>query len=101
MSVSNPELDPDSQLSEKASKLAEYLIQAVTENNGVMYTKGKFIKDDVGLTPKEIGQLMTQLEEECVTLDVEPWSYTGATTWRIELQQPRVTQQKPMQQLAD
>jgi hypothetical protein len=38
----------------------------------------------VGLTPKEIGALMVKLRDSAAELEVEKWSYTGATTWRVQ-----------------
>ena len=49
-----------------------------------MYFKSKFIAEEVGLSPKEIGALMVKLRDSASELTVEKWSYTSATTWRIE-----------------
>lgn len=79
----NTQMNPsDTSLNEKAQQLAEYLRHEAS--NGEMYFKGKFIADDVGLSPKEIGALITQLQESVDDLTIEQWSYTGATTWRVE-----------------
>ncbi|MCU4800447.1 hypothetical protein SAMN05216559_0689 [Halomicrobium zhouii] len=51
--------------------------------DGEMYFKSKFIADEVGLSPKEIGALMVKLKDSA-ELEVEKWSYTSATTWRVE-----------------
>jgi hypothetical protein len=66
----------------KEERLKQYLLDRAEE--GEMYFKGKFISDDVDLSPKEIGALMVKLSESATELTVEKWSYTGATTWRIE-----------------
>ncbi|WP_302084009.1 DUF7123 family protein [Salinibaculum rarum] len=66
---------------EKLAHLRDYLLDEITD--GEQYIKGKFIADDVGLSAKEIGQLLLRLQDECSTLEVEKWSYTSATTWRI------------------
>jgi hypothetical protein len=52
--------------------------------DGELYFKSKFIADDVGLSPKEIGALMVKLRDDATDLSVEKWSYTSATTWRVE-----------------
>lgn len=66
----------------KEERLKQYLLDRAQD--GEMYFKGKFIADDVGLSPKEIGALMVKLRDSAAELTVEKWSYTGATTWRVE-----------------
>ncbi len=66
----------------KEERLKEYLLDRAED--GEMYFKGKFISDEVDLSPKEIGALMVKLSESASELTVEKWSYTGATTWRVE-----------------
>ena len=71
---------PDAELS-KADRLAAYLRSEAAD--GETYFKAKFISDDVGLSPKEIGALIVQLQDSVSDLRIEKWSYTGATTWRV------------------
>jgi hypothetical protein len=79
MSVTaNPSTEADS----KEERLKQYLVQKAQD--GEMYFKSKFIADEVGLSPKEIGALMVKLRDSAGELKVEKWSYTSATTWRIE-----------------
>jgi hypothetical protein len=66
----------------KEERLTRYLREKVDE--GEMYFKSKFISDDVELSPKEIGALMVKLSNSAGELTVEKWSYTSATTWRVE-----------------
>ena len=66
----------------KEERLKQYLLDRVQD--GEVYFKGKFISDDVDLSPKEIGALMVKLRDSATELTVEKWSYTGATTWRVE-----------------
>ena len=66
----------------KDARLKEYLAERAAD--GEIYFKSKFIADDVGLSPKEIGALMVKLSESAESLTIEQWSYTGATTWRVE-----------------
>ena len=77
-STEEAELSP----SDKEDRLKDYLRERVED--GELYFKGKFIADDVGLSPKEIGALMVKLSESASDLEVEKWSYTSATTWRVE-----------------
>ncbi|MFC7323338.1 hypothetical protein ACFQMF_01960 [Halorubrum rutilum] len=81
--TANPSANADStdDLS-KEERLKRYLLDRAQD--GEMYFKGKFIADDVDLSPKEIGALMVKLRDSATELTVEKWSYTGATTWRIE-----------------
>lgn len=65
----------------KKQRLEQYLRDQLED--GEMYFKSKFIADDVGLSPKEIGALMVQLKDTATDIDIEKWSYTGATTWRV------------------
>jgi len=66
----------------KAERLRQYLRERAAA--GDRYFKSKFIAEDVELSPKEIGALIVRLQESATELSIEPWSYTGATTWRVE-----------------
>ncbi len=66
----------------KEERLKAYLAQKAED--GEMYFKSKFIADEVGLSPKEIGALMVKIRDSASELEVEKWSYTSATTWRVE-----------------
>lgn len=68
---------------DKESRLERYLRDQATD--GEMYFKSKFIADEVGLSPKQIGALMVKLRESTSDLEIEKWSYTSATTWRVAL----------------
>jgi len=65
----------------KAERLAAFLREEAAD--GETYFKAKFIADDVGLSPKEIGALIVQLQGSMQDLEIEKWAYTGATTWRV------------------
>ena len=71
--------DPSSD--SKEDRLRRYLRERAAE--GELYFKSKFIADDVGLSPKEIGALMVKLRDSTTDLTIEKWSYTSATTWRV------------------
>ncbi|WP_193309351.1 hypothetical protein [Halorubrum halophilum] len=66
---------------EKADRLAAFLREEAAD--GETYLKAKFIADDVDLSPKEIGALIVQLQDSVQGIEIEKWSYTGATTWRV------------------
>jgi hypothetical protein len=50
---------PSTDGSSKEERLKQYLLEKAQD--GEMYFKSKFIADDVGLSPKEIGALMVKL----------------------------------------
>jgi hypothetical protein len=66
----------------KEARLANYLRERA--DAGDMYFKSKFIAEEVGLSAKEIGALIVKLQDSVDDLSIERWSYTGATTWRVE-----------------
>ncbi|MFC6974577.1 hypothetical protein ACFQL1_07600 [Halomicroarcula sp. GCM10025709] len=66
----------------KEERLKSFLAEKAAD--GEMYFKSKFIAEEVGLSPKEIGALMVKLKDSASELQVEKWSYTSATTWRVE-----------------
>jgi hypothetical protein len=72
--------EPDSP--SKEARLKNFLVQKAED--GEMYFKSKFIADEVELSPKEIGALMVKLKDSASELTIEKWSYTSATTWRVE-----------------
>ena len=73
---------PSNEEPNKEDRLKSFLREKAAD--GEMYFKSKFIADEVGLSPKEIGALMVKLRESAADLHVEKWSYTSATTWRVE-----------------
>ncbi|MEF8975377.1 MAG: hypothetical protein V5A21_04005 [Halapricum sp.] len=79
----SPERAEPESTDSKEERLRSYLREKVA-NKGELYFKSKFIADEVGLSPKEIGALMVKLKDSATDIEVEKWSYTSATTWRIE-----------------
>jgi len=73
--------EADESTASKADRLAAFLREEAAD--GETYFKAKFIADDVELSPKEIGALIVQLQDSVQDLEIEKWSYTGATTWRV------------------
>ncbi|GAA0673030.1 hypothetical protein ACFQDG_04705 [Natronoarchaeum mannanilyticum] len=81
--TSQPSTDGEQPTTEsKEQRLRGFLAEKATD--GELYFKSKFIADEVGLSPKEIGALMVKLSDSCTDLEIEKWSYTSATTWRVE-----------------
>lgn len=71
----------ESEAEAKETRLLEYLRDRAAD--GELYFKSKFIADDVELSTKEIGALMVKLQDKASDIEIEKWSYTGATTWRV------------------
>lgn len=83
MSAISSKRNTESLPANKEERLRAYLRRQTAEENGEVYFKSKFIADDVGLSPKEIGALMCKLCDSATELSIEKWSYTSATTWRV------------------
>jgi len=66
---------------EKLERLSEYLRRQTAD--GEYYFKSKYIADDLGLTPKEIGNLIPKLRDSETELSIDRWGYANATTWRV------------------
>ncbi|WP_135534786.1 MULTISPECIES: hypothetical protein [Halostella] len=82
MSATSQPSTEDPTTENKEDRLKQFLRQKATD--GELYFKSKFIADEVDLSPKEIGALMVKLSDSASELEVEKWSYTSATTWRVE-----------------
>ncbi|MFB6108971.1 MAG: hypothetical protein ABEJ82_09080 [Haloplanus sp.] len=81
--TAEPSTDADAEdAPTKEERLKQFLVSKAQD--GELYFKSKFIADEVGLSPKEIGALMVKLRDSASELTIEKWSYTSATTWRIE-----------------
>ena len=78
--TAQPAVESDGQPS-KQQRLKRYLVEKAAD--GELYFKSKFIADEVELSPKEIGALMVKLSESATDIEIEKWSYTSATTWRV------------------
>lgn len=65
----------------KRDRLEAYLRARV--GDGEFYFKSRYVADEVGLSPKEIGAIMVELAEDAEEIDISRWSYTNATTWRV------------------
>jgi hypothetical protein len=68
----------------KRSLLAAYLREQA--RNGNHYFKSKFISEEVGLSPYEIGNLMYELQDAS-ELKIEKWGNARATTWYVAHQE--------------
>jgi hypothetical protein len=82
MSATTQSPSDDAETESKYERLQAYLSERAED--GELYFKSKFIADEVGLSAKEIGALMVKLKDSATDLEIEKWSYTSATTWRVE-----------------
>ncbi|MFT4946490.1 MAG: hypothetical protein ACI8TL_000726 [Natronomonas sp.] len=64
----------------KGQQLLRYLESEVDDE---CYLKSRFVAREIDLSAKEIGAMMSRLQDEPVGLTVEKWSYTNGTTWRV------------------
>ena len=65
----------------KTARLEQYLRRQVAE--GERYFKSRFIAEDLELSAQEIGAAFKKLSERSSQLQIEPWSYSSGTTWRV------------------
>jgi len=65
----------------KAARLERYLRRQVEA--GERYFKSRFIAEDLELSAQEIGAAFKKLSERSSQLQIEPWSYSSGTTWRV------------------
>jgi hypothetical protein len=67
--------------STQVDRLREYLQERADDEE--YYFKSKHVAGDLGLTPKQVGTLVTKLRERETELSIERWGYANATTWRV------------------
>ena len=70
---------------DKERLLAGYLRERARGTSGSLYVKSKFIAEEIDLSPREIGACLHRLQDTDQQLEIEQWSYTNATTWRVTL----------------
>ena len=66
----------------KARPLVAYL-RARVRAEGAFYVKSRFVAEDLGLSAKEVGAFMRQLQDRDVGPAVDAWAYTNGTTWYV------------------
>lgn len=67
---------------QKRRHVEQYLLEL--SDDGPVFVKSKFVADDLPLSSREVGTAIGRLQSDSDRLDVEKWSYTNATTWRVE-----------------
>lgn len=69
------------QESPNVDRLRQYLHRHIEA--GETYFKSRYIAEDLDLTAHQIGALLVKLSEEETDLDIEQWSRSNGTTWRV------------------
>ncbi len=73
----------DHSVEPKTDHLRRYLRERIKE--GETYFKSRYIAEDLEFTPHQIGALLSKLSNRSTELDIEQWSESNGTTWRITL----------------
>ncbi len=62
-------------------RILAYLHDSVSR--GERYFRSKNIADQLGLTSKQVGVRLPRLAEETEDIEIEKWSRSKSTTWRV------------------
>jgi len=76
--------DPMTDTASNRQRVKAYLRTEATDRDGDLYVKSREAAAATGLTAKQVGTLIGQLQREAPDLRIERWAYSNATTWRIE-----------------
>jgi hypothetical protein len=63
-------------------RILDYLRESV--ERGERYFRSKNIADHLGLSSKQVGVRLPELAEKSEEVDIEKWSRSKSTTWRVE-----------------
>lgn len=74
----------DAALSEDKQRIVEYLQSQL--KSGKQYLRSSEIGDSLGLSPKQVGAHLGQLDDEVDTLTIDKWGRHRSTTWYISAQ---------------
>lgn len=66
-----------------AERLRQYLRERIEA--GDVYFKSKYVAEDLDYSSHQIGALFLKLSESDTDLEVERWSSSNGTTWRVTL----------------
>lgn len=67
---------------EEERRILAYLRESVS--GGERYFRAKHIAEALGLSAKQVGVRLAGLEEKSDDIDIEKWSRSKSTTWRVE-----------------
>ncbi|AHG03590.1 hypothetical protein HALDL1_08260 [Halobacterium sp. DL1] len=68
--------------SDEERRILDYLRDSVEK--GERYFRSKNIADHLGLSSKQVGVRLSELDEKSEDVDIEKWSRSRSTTWRVE-----------------
>ena len=60
-----------------------YLVDTAEE--GPEYLRARDIAEELGGSPKAVGQYLVQLQEDLTGFTLEKWGRSKSTTWRVEV----------------
>ncbi|GAA0277346.1 MULTISPECIES: hypothetical protein [Halobacterium] len=63
-------------------RILEFLHESVEK--GERYFRSKNIANHLGLSSKQVGVRLPELAEKTEDVDIEKWSRSKSTTWRVE-----------------
>jgi len=70
----------------RPERVARHLCDRLQREGGPLYVKSRFLAEALDYTSKEIGATMRRLAERVRPPTVEPWAYSGGTTWQVTLE---------------
>ena len=70
-----------SDFTDEDRRILSYLTDQVAR--GERYFRAKNIADQIGLSAKQVGARLPKLAEHTDQIDIEKWSRSRSTTWRV------------------
>lgn len=71
-----------SDFTEEERRILDHLRESATR--GQRYFRAKNIAEALGLTAKQVGARLPMLAEKTEDVEIEKWSRSRSTTWRVE-----------------
>jgi hypothetical protein len=70
-----------SEYSDEEQRIMAYLRDSVSR--GQQYFRSKNIADALGLSSKQVGVRLPNLDEKSEEVDIEKWGRSRSTTWKV------------------
>lgn len=71
-----------SDFTEEERRILDHLRESA--RRGQRYFRSKNIAEALGLTSKQVGVRLPQLAEKSEDVEIEKWSRSRSTTWKVE-----------------